>query len=232
MKRSLLIGIANLLLMSLSLNAQDSLLLKKENYKNIYSIDILKPFFRQVRLGYEKQVAPNLYLNARVGALFANADTYENEEFIVFFPVYTKVFNGVFASFGYSRNFKGELGYYNGVEISYFLKYFNEKLYFCGTGQSFTSHVDLNSIYRHKFGFLYSFGYRFRVFKGNSFTHLIDMSLGLGAQYRIEIIKTFTTSDYYQSFTYVNDPPQITKSFIPLPLAEFSLKYAFYRNKQ
>ncbi len=235
MSRKLHLGIILIIIANLGLSAQDSLRNKDDGFKNIYSVDILRPYVMQFRVGYERVITPQTSLSAKLGTLRAKNDSYTNRSFLTYFPVYGRVFDGFYGALGYYYTLEGDHGLYFGSDISYFFKYFNEKLYLDFTGMDYDSWVYLNSLYRHKFGAMLVAGYKFKLYKGASFLQLLDLSIGIGAQYRWDILTEHGISWQHYNFDFDNynrfEDPIIIESFKFLPLAEFNLKYSISYKK-
>lgn len=214
------------------LNAQDDKNSPKEkNFgEGIVSIDFGRLFIKELRLSYEHPISKKSGGLFTAAYLFATSNSYSNEQ-MWYFPLYWNVFNGVYLSYGYIYNGKNEYGFYHGLNVSYFLKFFEKKFYEDFTGSDWNSYVYLESIYRNKFGAEYLFGFKKLMHQGEKVSFAIDVSMGLGVQYRFERKQIWGVSwdHYYFDFdnyrSYGSEYYEREKKF--LPLVNLNLKYSF-----
>lgn len=196
--------------------------------KNIISVDIARLCFHQTRISYERLISNRFGLMASGGILFSSTDYYENYGLFQFTPKYGEIFDGYYSALGCSYYLTEEEGFYTGVELSYFHKYFDNKLYYDLHGMDSQSFVFLQNMDRHKFAAKLYVGKRY-VFTTKKWVSLaIDFSIAGGLQYRVDNVQTIgrsyghTSFDFSYYYVYAAPSPRVKTMY--LPVVEFNLK--------
>jgi hypothetical protein len=186
------------------------------SFKNVFSLNVTRLYLKEVRLGYERQLADRHVLRTTLGYEFSNgAESFKTFNITPFnIPIKFAITKGIYVALGYNYFFNSEKNAYVSAEVYYNNRFYDDKYFMFCVGSSSDSYVDYQSMDLKKSGIKFLIGKK--VVLGNS-RILFDFFAGLGIQYRAKEITIYkskygecTIGGSYDFIVY--DPPK--KDFI------------------
>lgn len=161
---------------------------EKKTYKNNITLSAVPIIFREIRLGYERQLSERHTLRTSVGMKIPSS--YESFGTInplpLIIPLSYKVSNGGYFSLAYNYVFSLRKKLYVSAEIYSSYYYYNDKYFKFCVGTSMDSYVTLQSGKLMKTGIKFLIGKKLPIFSKGKVGLQLDFFAGMGVQYRDE----------------------------------------------
>ena len=186
------------------------------SFKNVFSFNVTRLALKEVRFGYERQLADRHVLRTTLGYEFSNdAESFKTLNITPFnIPLKFAITKGIYVALGYNYYFNSEKNVYVSAEVYYNNRFYDDKYFMFCVGSSSDSYIDYQSMDLKKSGIKFLIGKK--VVLGNS-RILFDFFAGLGVQYWAQEITIYksksgecTIGGSYDFRVY--DPPK--KDFI------------------
>lgn len=198
---------------------------EKQTYKNNITLSAVPIIFREIRLGYERQLSERHTLKTSVGVKIPSSSesfgTINPLPLII--PLSYQVSNGGYFSLGYNYVFSPRKKLYLSAEAYSSYYYYNDKYFKYCVGTSMDSYVTLQSGKLMKTGIKFLIGKKIALISKGTVGLQLDIFAGIGGQYRDEEITIFRKKmgtcqiegTYHEFHEY--DPPEIeiSKNWYP-----------------
>jgi len=193
---------------------------EKKTYKTNITLSAVPIVFREIRLGYERQLTERHTLRTSVGVKIPSSSesfgTFNPLPLII--PLSYQVSNGGYLSFGYNYVFSPRKKLYLSAETYLSYYYYNDKYFKLCVGTSMDSYVALQSGKLMKTGLKFLIGKKIAIISKGKVGLQLDIFAGFGGQYRDEEITIYKkkkgtcsiTGTYHEFQEY--DPPEIETS--------------------
>ncbi len=177
-----LIVIFLLIQSAFSIQAQEE---QTVNYHNNLTLNTTRLIFREIRLGYERNITAHHVARITLGMQVPNSsNSFGNTSVgIGYIPVYYPIASGFYASVGYNYIISTKKQFYASAELYFDHKYYNNKYYEYCVGMDMDSYVSHESMQMNKYGLKFLVGKKATLFGKGKVGLQLNFYGGLGLQY-------------------------------------------------